>query len=697
MPPLRGHSTVRAGDALIGYGGITAGDALNGDVYTLDLLQGTWQRLLCGGMAPPPRAFHSAVMVDTRMIVFGGLLGVSMKDVHFNTHNVFAHADLFPLRVPGSARLRPDAAAMWPRTRQQTEPSGLHVLSFRGSDGSASWTTMPAIGVAPVHRAHHNACVHGAHMFVHGGYCVYGSGNVASRSGYVDVDEDAVACRAVYALNTESFVWRVVATAQSIERPIPWGGASCLLPLGLGHWISFGGVDTSQPAETASTVEIILGNVRRHDDRLTVREPGPADPPARFHASCVAFGSRAILYGGSAAVGTLLLSDVWCLAHGDWQPVECGGEMPAPRCAHTATIVGDDMVVVGGLVYGADAACLDATSDVYALHLPTMQWRRVPHRSDPLVRRAVMLSVPSSAGASAVSEGSRHIGNAPHAAWATLESELGASTAGFDAMGASAVDRLLTTQVIPLRAALDATVDHALTLARRQAQLATALTSNLHPDARARAEADDYRLEGYGPTGGRGAPGAAEGHPIAAVAAAARGALNLELVKRLQRIEDAHAGAGGSEAQLHALLGNWRRDMAGVERAGREWRRAVALRDPTSTLDEAAIGGTGMADPDADPAVAALVYAGDGTEERTARIRRRMGPKFYISPSLQRLGLERSLRQSILAEEEERRFLGDGPGGPPRPKRPAAGTLDHDSPEAQLRQLRMTKHLAHRA
>ena len=113
MPGLNGHTTVCYGNNLIVYGGLQAPAIFSPDVFALDLTSNKWSRVETNGDelfypsnnnnnfsssssssgVPAPRAFHTSVMVENKMFVFGGLLSVGIEDVHYNMHNVLLYYD----------------------------------------------------------------------------------------------------------------------------------------------------------------------------------------------------------------------------------------------------------------------------------------------------------------------------------------------------------------------------------------------------------------------------------------------------------------------------------------------------------------------------------------------------------------------------------------------------------------------------
>ncbi|KAJ1921822.1 hypothetical protein IWQ60_006681 [Tieghemiomyces parasiticus] len=73
-PPSRAfHSSVIIDHKLYVFGGCNSTGYLN-DLWTFDLLARTWTMLSPGGEGPPPRASHSAFVIDGYIVVLGGQL-----------------------------------------------------------------------------------------------------------------------------------------------------------------------------------------------------------------------------------------------------------------------------------------------------------------------------------------------------------------------------------------------------------------------------------------------------------------------------------------------------------------------------------------------------------------------------------------------------------------------------------------------
>lgn len=82
--PRYGHSAVVVGSSMIIFGGKGLGDHLYRDLYSLDLLSWEWQQLRPISPPPPPRMYHASVSIGNKMVVFGGWDGdyTCYNDLH---------------------------------------------------------------------------------------------------------------------------------------------------------------------------------------------------------------------------------------------------------------------------------------------------------------------------------------------------------------------------------------------------------------------------------------------------------------------------------------------------------------------------------------------------------------------------------------------------------------------------------------
>ena len=330
LPGLEGHTIVRVGEALVAYGGRTGDRSINSNVFTL--INGTWKELRCGGYTPIGRTYHTANTYGGRMLVFGGMTAVGFVDVHFNTYNVFVSSTLLegPDRAQfGESRLRKDLPQV---TQSPNEPYCFHTLDLINSP---SWETPKTTGDLPFPRSSHSSEIHNGCLLVYGGYSVHTNGRLT--------DDNQKSLYNVYSLNIDSLIWSRIECVETIP-PLLWGHASVMIDDIL---ITIGGVDAINNKEERyicgwNQVECQWRWMLHNDER--------AIGDRALH-SVVNYNGRAVVFGGSSDYSCTLynLVNVFDLEKGNWVRPLCTGEAPTPRRGHTAIVVGDEMIVTGGI------------------------------------------------------------------------------------------------------------------------------------------------------------------------------------------------------------------------------------------------------------------------------------------------------------------------------------------------------------
>eukprot|EP01096_Ripella_sp_DP13-Kostka_P015734 TRINITY_DN7460_c0_g1_i1.p1 TRINITY_DN7460_c0_g1~~TRINITY_DN7460_c0_g1_i1.p1 ORF type:complete len:327 (-),score=99.56 TRINITY_DN7460_c0_g1_i1:150-1094(-) len=101
---------------------------------------------------------------------------------------------------------------------------------------------------------------------------------------------------------------------------------------------------------------------------------GVAPGPHRSHTASNIGDGKILVFGGGD--GPNYFNDSWILdtTTMDWSNPKVGGQVPPPRRAHTATVVGSKLYVFGG--GNGDRAF----NDIYALDIASMQWAQVNPR-----------------------------------------------------------------------------------------------------------------------------------------------------------------------------------------------------------------------------------------------------------------------------------------------------------------------------
>ncbi|KAJ6542737.1 galactose oxidase [Mycena capillaripes] len=122
----------------------------------------------------------------------------------------------------------------------------------------------------------------------------------------------------------------------------------------------------------------VLDTVTRRWSRPNVT--GPKPPPRRAHTGVLYHGKIYMFGGGN---GMTALNDVWTLdvsniAKMRWEELQTIGRKPSHRGYHTANLIGNVMIVVGG----SDGK--DCFNDIWCLNLDTLRWTKLlvdtPHR-----------------------------------------------------------------------------------------------------------------------------------------------------------------------------------------------------------------------------------------------------------------------------------------------------------------------------
>lgn len=207
------------------------------------------------------------------------------------------------------------------------------------------WTHPPLTGdIPPPCRAHTATLVDGKRIFIFGG----GEGPTYYNSLYI--------------LDTQT-------------RRFTW------VPCGQKPGTSVGGLNASSPqqAESPSTNPNQLPTPnpstpsKAHNTLPSTpsNTPPPMPLPRRAHTA-VLYKHKLYIFGGGN--GIKALNDVWSLDTSvpidrmRWEQVHTQGQKPGPRGYHTANLVGNIMIVVGG----SDGR--DCFSDIWVLNLDTFVW-----------------------------------------------------------------------------------------------------------------------------------------------------------------------------------------------------------------------------------------------------------------------------------------------------------------------------------
>ena len=370
-PARRGHTAIydSINDRMIVFGGFDGANRFS-DVWALSL-SGTpsWIQLVPSGLAPAPRAGHSAVYDPSgrSMFVFGGYDGVTgLSDLwRLSLSGTLAWTQI---TTPGGAPpLRYAHASVCDVAHNRLIVFGGVGNGLRLADvwsynlsGATGWTALAPSGTAPTARFTPAAVYDGANnrMLVFGGY---------DGAGQADA----------WALS--------LGGSPAWTRFTPAGAApsgrrlhAAVFDAARNRLVTFAGADTSTADYLGDAWALALGGSPAWSE-LGV----PGAPPRRQRHSAIAdsLRDRVLIFGGYG-YGTFF-NDVWALpltSAGVWQPIATAGTPPPPRYGHTAIYdrPRDRMIVFGG------SNLLSSFNDVWALSLGgTPTWTQLSPAGAP--------------------------------------------------------------------------------------------------------------------------------------------------------------------------------------------------------------------------------------------------------------------------------------------------------------------------
>ena len=367
---------------------------------------GTWRPLSCSGAAPTPRAHHSADATDRGILIFGGDVEHLVDDAEARVAFVLDTALKRWERVPcagdpppghiGHATVACDDRiyafggldAGFERRGAEPYSNRLHLLDLRSSP--ATWSALmdeeASAAEQPPPRRDAALVALPSHQ----------PGSARAGAATSSMSRRAVAQHPSLLLLGG---WDLLACLGGVHRwvstkrgPTAWvpvaadAGAPPPPSARRGHSATLVSTAFSTAVSGDHAVYVYggcRGVAKYHDDlhvldvfggasRWTARPDvsGASPGPRAWHSATDIGRGRLVIFGGSrgagAEGGVLLVNELHVLdtAKLAWSAVKPAGAPPPPRCAHTATRVGDALYVFGGR--GDDGLC---ASDVWALEL----------------------------------------------------------------------------------------------------------------------------------------------------------------------------------------------------------------------------------------------------------------------------------------------------------------------------------------
>ncbi|WOL11796.1 rab9 effector protein with kelch motifs-like isoform X1 [Canna indica] len=228
---------------------------------------------------------------------------------------------------------------------------GVEVVKRR----KAMWLYPKVAGFNPPERWGHSACFFDGAVYIFGGCC-----------GGMHFSD-------VLALNLETMAWSSVVTTG--QKPGSRDSHSVAL---LDHkMVVLGGTNGTRKVN-----DLHILDLRTKEWSRPVCKGTPPSP-RESHSATVVGDDKLLIFGGSGEGETNYLNDVYVLdlKNMTWTSPELKGDPPAPRDSHTATSIGNKL-----LIYGGD--CGDRYhGEVDVLDTDTMTWSRLEVKgSSPGVR-----------------------------------------------------------------------------------------------------------------------------------------------------------------------------------------------------------------------------------------------------------------------------------------------------------------------
>ncbi|RAL51167.1 hypothetical protein DM860_005523 [Cuscuta australis] len=280
------------------------------------------------GVPPQPRSGHTAVNIrQSKVAIFGGLVDKTFV------------SDITVYDIENKSWFQPECYGS-------------------GSDGR----------VGPCPRAFHVAIAIDCHMFIFGG-----------RSGSKRLGD-------FWVLDTDIWQWSELTSLGDLPSARDFAAASSI---GNSKIVLYGGWDGKKWLSDV----FILDTISLEWTELSI---SGALPPPRCGHSATMVEKRLLVYGGRGGGGPIM-GDLWALKgliEGDsetpgWTQLKLPGQAPTPRCGHTVTSRGHNLLLFGGHGTGGWLSRYDIYyNDCIVLDRVSVQWRRLSTNNDPPDARA---------------------------------------------------------------------------------------------------------------------------------------------------------------------------------------------------------------------------------------------------------------------------------------------------------------------
>eukprot|EP01080_Neovahlkampfia_damariscottae_P012614 gene12614-6519_t len=96
-------------------------------------------------------------------------------------------------------------------------------------------------------------------------------------------------------------------------------------------------------------------------------------PSKRSLHSSIVYKKSMYIFGGICSKNETINSNIFKYFNGEWNELECKGDIPEPRYSHSSIIYEDKMIIYGGKHLKNE----NITNEMFELNLKTLEWKRV--------------------------------------------------------------------------------------------------------------------------------------------------------------------------------------------------------------------------------------------------------------------------------------------------------------------------------
>ncbi|KAL6067334.1 BTB domain-containing protein [Balamuthia mandrillaris] len=370
--PRSCHATVPLGQSkLLVFGGRTGRFSWNNDLNLLDADTMTWTQVeALSGTPPEGRGLHSAVLIDKKLYIFGGrsnvmgLLMNAFSDLAVYDTNTMAWTKVQAKGYPPPARMGQTSTAVGlGKFFVFGGFSGIQYLNdlYAFDVANYQWTKEERTGgQAPEPRSSHTAVAHEDRLIIFGG---------KNQHRYLND---------VSVFDTKMNSWKLNA-ASGLAEDVPSPRSSHSMVIVSSKILVFGGYDGKQFYNDL----YLLHSDTLQWTKLHCNLPSGKEnifPTARDHATLTPVGNVLYLIGGWD--GSNALDDIYKLDTGfsevSWTRIYADNELPTARRGHTLTTFTHSktqVLLFGGVVTGGFFSLTHYLNDVHIFDLLHQRWK----------------------------------------------------------------------------------------------------------------------------------------------------------------------------------------------------------------------------------------------------------------------------------------------------------------------------------